>query len=71
VNIDPEVRIERPLSREIAKIQRWAFARPVSAKIGLPEFARINGMALVDILTAPIFPWNRETPPVAFGCRDR
>jgi CRISPR-associated endoribonuclease Cas2 subtype I-E len=36
-------------SGEIARIQRQAFAGPVSGKIGLPECARIDAKASVDI----------------------
>jgi hypothetical protein len=43
-------------SGEIAKIQRQALAGPVSGKIGLPERARINAKASVDILPLPILP---------------
>jgi len=49
---DPQllIRTERPLSREIAKIARRTLARPVSEKIGFPEFARINAETSIDIL---------------------
>src|SRR5450759_3193742 len=39
-------------SGEIAKIQRQALAGAVSGKIGLPERARINAKASVDVLKA-------------------
>jgi hypothetical protein len=41
-------------SGEIAKIRRQALAGAVSGKIGLPERARSNANALVDILPLPI-----------------
>lgn len=50
VDIDPHVPIrnERLLSRGLAKIPRRAFPGPDSAKIGLPERARINAIGSVD-----------------------
>ena len=50
-------------SGEIAKIQRQALAGPVSGKIGLPEPARINAKASVDILPLPILPRIEASRP--------
>jgi hypothetical protein len=70
--IDPQlpIRTERPLSREIAKMACRTLAKPISEKIGFPEFARIIAMASIDILPSPILPWNRETPPVTFASHE-